>query len=423
MTMIRHRSVLLLLLWVVSGGAVLAQFPSAPPEEVGMSLERLRRLDGFVQEYIMSGGAVGAVSLVVRDGMLAHVQAYGMMDREQRTPMRSDAIFRIASMTKAVTSVAVMMLHEEGRFRLDDPVADFIPEFKDPVVAVASPAGSARTTRTVTEPAKRPITIRHLLTHTAGMSYGSGPAQDAYQEAGLTGFHIAGRDQTIGEVVRRLAKLPLNAHPGDAYVYGYATDVLGYLIEVVSGKSLDVFFQERIFDPLRMRDTHFFLPPDKAGRLAPLYAWRDTTLILAEPTATTDYIHGPRKCFSGGAGLLSTITDYGRFVQMLLNGGHLDDVRLLSRKSVELMTADHIGSLYNGGRSGYGLGFELNTDLGKWGALGSPGAYRGAGTYYTAYWIDPAEGLVFILMTQLMPARDLALRERFSDLVYQAIID
>lgn len=414
------------LLFVLLVGHALpatAQLRGVAPGDAGFSPERLARVDTLIQDYVDREQIAGAVALVLRDGHAVHLKSYGLMNRETGTPMPEDAIFRIASMTKAVTTVAVMMLYEEGHFLLGDPVHRFIPAFENPVVAVPPPAGAPDSTAYVTVPAKRPITIRHLLTHTAGLTYGDGLARAAYEAADLTGWYFADKDETIGEAIRRLASLPLHGHPGDEWQYGYSTDVLGYLVEVVSGMPLDRFFEERIFQPLGMPDTHFFLPPEKAARLAPVYGLtEDGRLELTEPTATTDYLHGPRTCFSGGAGLLSTAHDYGRFLQMLLNEGELDGVRLLSPKSVELMRADHAGDLYPWDPTAFGLGFWVIDDLGRYGELGSAGAYGWGSAYYPIYWVDPQERLAGLILTQLLPARSLPLNRRFRTVVYQALV-
>jgi CubicO group peptidase (beta-lactamase class C family) len=398
------------------------QFTEVTPEAVGLSSDRLERLESVIQDYVDRGKIAGTIDLVLRDGKAAHLESYGMIDRETGREMPTDAIFRIASMSKAVTTVAVMILYEEGHFRLSDPVHEFLPEFEDPVVALETSGGDEDGYETV--PAERPITIHHLLTHTSGLTYGSGPASAAYEDTGLTGWYLAGKDMRIGEVVEQLANLPLNAQPGEEWQYGYSTDVLGHLVEEVSGMPLDEFFQERIFDPLGMTDTHFFLPPEKSSRLAPVYGLsEDGTLELTEATDETDYIHGPRKCFSGGGGLLSTTQDYGRLLQMLLNGGTLDDHRILSPKSVDLMRSNNTGNMYPWDDTGFGLGFWVVEDLGEYGEIGSVGAYGWGSAYYPIYWVDPNEELVGLIMTQLRPARDLPLSSRFQTLVYQSIVE
>lgn len=390
---------------------------------LGFDQARLRRLDAVIDETIAKKQLAGGVIYIARDGRIAQLKAYGQQDIEKGKAMSTDAIFRIASMSKAVTTVAVMMLYEEGRFMLHDPVSKYIPAFKNSVVAVPPPAdGSAVGKKFVTVPAKRPIQIRDLLTHTAGLTYGTGLAADLYKEAGLSGWYFANKNETIGEAINRLATLPLHGQPGESWQYGYATDVLGYLVEVVSGLPLDQFIRERITTPLKMPDTCFFLPLEKADRLAPVYGVTKGVLSLQETSEKSDYLHGPRKCFSGGAGLLATTTDYGRFLQMLLNGGELDGVRILSPKSVELMHANHTGKKYDRDTSAFGLGFLVNDDLGYFGELGSEGAYGWGSAYYPQYLIDPKERLIAIFMTQLMPSGGLDLNQKFKVLTYQALI-
>jgi CubicO group peptidase (beta-lactamase class C family) len=384
---------------------------------------RLARMDGLIQQSIDREALAGGVLYVARDGVPARLQAFGWRDKERGIRMSEDSIFRIASMSKAVTSVAVMILYEEGRFLLHDPVSKYLPAFAHSVVAEPAPAGSPAGVTYVTVPARRPIQIRDLLTHTAGLTYGNGLAVERYKAAGLHGWYLADKDETIADCINRLATLPLHGHPGEAWQYGYGTDVLGYLVEVVSGQTLDRFIAERICAPLGMTDTSFFLPLEKVNRLAPVYGFEDGKLTLREPTEKSDYVHGPRKCFSGGAGLLSTARDYGRFLQMLLNGGQLDGVRVLSPKTVELMTANHTGTLFRNDTNAHGLGFWVNQDLGAFGELGSEGAYGWGSAYYPQYLVDPKEGVVAFFMTQLLPSGGLDLNRKLKVSVYQAIVD
>lgn len=395
--------------------------PTAPAE-VGFDPVRLQRIDAVIQQHIDQGKLAGGIAFIARDGKIVKLDTYGWQDLEQRKPMAPDAIFRIASMSKAVTTVAVMMLYEEGHFLLKDPVAKYLPAFANQVVAVAPPEGSPSDVKFVTVKTKRPMQIRDLLTHTAGLTYGDGPAVELYKQANLHGWYFANHDETIGEAVDRLAKLPLHGQPGESWQYGFATDVLGRLVEVVSGMPLDRFVEERICRPLKMKDTSFFLPPEKAPRLANVYGLVDGKLVLEETAAKSDYVQGPRKCFSGGAGLLSTATDYGRLLQMLLNGGELDGVRLLSPKTVELMHANHTGDKYMRDTKGFGLGFWVNTDPGYYGELGSEGAYGWGSAYFPQYLVDPKERLVAVFMTQLKPAGGSTLAQQFKTLTYQAIV-
>ena len=315
--------------------AVKALAP-APPAAVGLSAERLERLSAVMRQAVDDGRAPGIVTLVARRGRIVHFVAFGKQDVESGVPMARDTIFRIASQSKAVTSVAAMVLIEEGKLLLGDPVSRYIPAFKKTVVRVPPPEGAARDAPGGTVPAKREITIRDLLTHTSGVSYGSGPLEAQYKAANVLGWYFADKDEPIGAAIERLAALPFEAQPGEKYIYGFSTDILGYVVEKASGQSLDEVFRTRIFDPLRMTDTHFFLPKDKASRLAAVYSLTDGKIQRAADAGTGqgDYVNGPRRCFSGGAGLLSTATDYARLLEMLRNGGELDGVRVLGRKSV-----------------------------------------------------------------------------------------
>lgn len=415
----------LLALFAVS--LVATGLPARPPSSpttadavaLGFDAARLKRLENVIQDHVDRKQLAGGVMYVARDGKLAHFRAYGQQDIETGRAMAPDAIFRIASMSKAVTSIAVMMLYEEGKFLLHDPIEKFIPAFRNPVVAVAPPAGSAPGVKFVTEKARRSIQIRDLLTHTAGLTYGSGLAAELYKEAKLTHWYFAGKDETLETAIDRLAKLPLHAHPGEVYQYGYSTDVLGRLVEVVAGMPLDRFFAERIFGPLRMVDTCFFLPPEKESRLAKVYG---LTAGKLAPGDQGDYVRGPRKCFSGGAGLLSTAADYGRLLQMLLNNGELDGVRILSRKAVELMHANHTGDKYRRDTTAFGLGFWVNQDLGYFGELGTEGAYGWGSAYYPQYLVDPRERMVALFMTQLMPSGGLDLMAKIKVLTYQSLV-
>ena len=399
---------------------------SAPTEAsaaaAGFSPERLRRLDAAIENEISRQQLAGGIMYIARDGRPVHFKTYGRQDIENNQPMRADAIFRIASMSKAVTTTAVMMLYEEGRFMLKDPISKYIPSFANSVVAIPAPAGSPDGVKYITEKARRPVTIRDLLTHTAGLTYGNGLAADAYKQAGLTDWYILGKDEALEQVIDRLAALPLHGQPGDKWQYGFATDVLGRLVEVISGQPLDKFVEERITKPLGMRDTHFFLPPEKAARLANVYGLENGKLVLKEAAATSDFIHGPRKCFSGGAGLVSTTNDYARFMQMLLNDGELDGLRLLAPKTVALMRANHTADKYLGEGDGFGLGFWVSTDQGKIGEIGSEDAYGWGSAYFPQYVIDPKERLVILFMTQLRPAGGSTLNHRIKQLTYQALI-
>lgn len=398
-------------------GATLVR--AADPAALGFDPARLARLDRAIQEQVDQAQLAGGVMLVLRDGQVAHLRAFGQQDLEARTPMKTDAIFRIASMSKAITTVAALILYEEGRFMLNDPVSKFIPEFANSQVAVALPAGATGPGKYTTEKAKSPITIRQLMTHTAGLTYGNFVAADDYKAANLFGWYFADKDETIGDAMKRLGKLPLAHHPGEAFDYGYGTDLLGYLVEVVSGQPLDRFIAERITGPLKMADTSFFLPADKVGRLATVYGIKDGKLVRGDQG---HYVDGPRKCFSGGAGLLSTAGDYGRFLQMLLNGGELDGVRVLSPATVALMHENHVGDLFMNGRQGFGLGFFVNDRPGRFGEAIGPGCYGWGSAYFPQYIVDPKERLVVLFMTQHLPAGTNDLNQRMKVLTYQALI-
>jgi len=399
--------------------------PAAAPDQVGLSAQRLDRVKAVMQEYVDRGRIAGVVTVVARGGKIAMFDAYGRMDIERNLPMRKDVIVRLASMSKAVTSVAAMILVEEGRLQLSEPVSRYIPAFRQTTVAVPPPPGTPGSGRYGLVPARREITIRDLLTHTAGISYGQGnPAEAQYKAAGILGWYLGDQKDPIGRIAERLAGLPFDAQPGEKYVYGYNTDILGAVIEKASGTSLDEFFRTRVFVPLKMADTSFFLPPEKKDRLATVYSARSDGLVRApEPgMGQGEYVEGPRACFSGGAGLLSTPMDYTRFLQMLLNGGELDGVRVLGPKTVELMTANHVGALYAEGAMGFGLGFEVIEHLGKAGRYGSVGAYGWGSAYYQRYFVDPQEKLVAVFFSQLVPASGLDLDSKYRTLVYQSII-
>jgi CubicO group peptidase (beta-lactamase class C family) len=411
-----------LLVLTLSAASFAQGLPAAAPDAVGMSAPRLERLSAAMKRAVDEGKAPGIVTLVARNGKVVHHQSFGQLDREKRVPMPKNAIFRIASMTKAITTVAALILMEEGALLLDDPVSKFIPVFKNTTVisaaATSGPDASA-------VPARRQITIRDLMTHTAGISYGSGPLEAQYKAANLYMWYFADKDEPIATTIDRLATLPFAAQPGERYVYGFATDVLGVVVEKASGVSLDEFFRTRIFAPLKMVDTHFYLPPDKATRFAAVYAAEPGGLTRAPDPGRGqgDYVNGPRKSFSGGAGLLSTAADYARFLQMLLNGGELDGERLLAPKSVQLMTSNHVGSLYQEGRFGFGLGFEIVEHVGRSGRPGSVGEFGWGGAYYTKFWVDPVEKVVAVFMTQILPSAGPALQDQFRVLVNQAIVE
>ncbi|HXV59301.1 MAG TPA: serine hydrolase domain-containing protein [Vicinamibacteria bacterium] len=409
------------LLLALAPFALAQELPLAAPEGVGMSSERLERLTETMQGYVDSGELAGAVVLVARHGQVAYLKAFGQRDRESAAPMREDTIFRIASQTKAIVSVAVMTLQEEGKLLISDPLGKYFPEFMETSVAVPRELGGYDVVA-----AKRPITIRDLLTHTSGIGYGGGIARDRWEAAAIRGWYFADREEPIRETVRRMAALPFDAQPGERFVYGYSTDILGALVEHVSGMPLDQALRTRIFEPLGMDDTHFYLPSDKRDRLATVYA-ADGLARAPESGGMMGqglYAEGPRTSFSGGAGLLSTASNYARFLEMMLEGGSLDGRRVLSPNTVKLMTADHlVEAPYGSPGRGFGLGFEVLEDLGAAGEPGTVGLFRWGGAYHTTYWVDPAEDLVVTYMTQLIPAGDIDDHRKLRALVYQAIVD
>jgi CubicO group peptidase (beta-lactamase class C family) len=390
----------------------------------GFSMARLARLDSALQRAVDRDEIAGAVALVLRDGQPVYERAVGWADREAGRRMTTDAIFRIASQTKALTSVAVMTLVEEGRIALGDPVSRFIPAFESTTVAGRNDRGLA------TVPARRRVTIRDLLTHTAGISYGTDSLVAAlYAAQGLGpaagfGWYTADKDEPICRTMERLATLPFVAQPGERFVYGYGTDVLGCVVERVSGMPLDAFIRTRITEPLGMTDTHFFLPVEKRRRLATVYAsGADGRVARAPdgPRGQGDYVDGPRRSFAGGAGLLSTARDYARFLEMLLEGGARGGVRVLGPKTVALMTTNQTGTLFSTSGLGFGLGFQILERAGADGRIESVGTFGWGGAYGSQYEVDPKERLVLVFMIQQLPNRsDIA--SRFPMLVYQALV-
>lgn len=396
----------------------------ADAKTVGLSALRLSHIDTIMNGYVAAAKMPGMVALVARHGKVAYYKSFGKMNVEANKPMTKDAIFRIASMTKAITTVGVMMLYEEGRFLLSDPVSKYIPAFKNPVVVIKSPTSDS----SILVAAKSEITIRELLNHTSGITYGDALQAPYYKQAAMT-VGLTPTKGTIKEKVLALAKLPLLSQPGEEFHYGMSIDVLGYFIEVISHKTLDQFLRERIFVPLNMRDTYFSLPQEKAPRLATLYKMsRDSVMMKA-----TGYFPypSPQNYFSGGAGLLSTASDYARFAQMLLNKGQLEGKRLLSRKTIELMTSNSIGDLYifnpfkHNGIMGdkFGYGFGIRTERGVYDELESPGSFGWDGAFYTRFWIDPKEDMFGIFMSQMDANWDENLIGKFKVMVTQAIAD
>ena len=398
----------------------------ASPESVGMSAERLGRIDNLVKEYIDKKWIAGATVLVARDGKIVYYKGLGYDDIDKKTSMKKDAICRIASQTKAITSVAVMMLYEEGKILLYDPVSKYIPEFKDQkVLDKFNPADTTYTT----VPAKREITIRDLLTHTSGIGYaqiGSKESNAIYYKAGVVGG--IGVDKIVlGDKMKILGGLPLMHQPGEKWSYGLNSDLLGYLIEVVSGMSLDEFFRKKIFEPLGMKDTYFYLPKGKRNRLATLYSEDSTKHIIKDGETYelngTMYVNYPNMngtYYSGGGGLSSTAYDYSIFMQMLLNGGEYNGKRILSRSSIRMMTSNQIGDI-DFGDDKFGLGFGIVTEKGAAKTPVSPGTFSWGGMFSSSYWIDPKEKIIAQFFLQQFPNSHGEIHDKFKILVYQAI--
>ena len=406
--------------------ALAQEFPAAKPEAVGLSSERLDRISSAVQHSIDDKRIAGAVTLVLRHGQVAFFKAQGMADREAAKPMQRDSIFRICSMSKPITSVGAMILYEEGKFLLDDPVSKYLPEFKNPRVLVKPAEG-----KPYTIPAKREITIRDLMRHTSGITYNWNEDLGQMYTDAKVAHGILQYDGTIGDSVKNLAAQPLLFNPGDRWEYSLGIDVLGHLIEVWSGKPLDEFFRTRIFEPLGMQDTYFFLPDAKVPRIAAAYTYYDGKGLnrfpdqpIAEGSMiySADYPYrGPKKLFAGGAGLNSTAMDYARFAQMILNGGKLGNTRILSRKTVELMSHDQLGKVAPD--MGFGIGFGISGAKGPLDELGSAGDLGWGGFYYTTFSIDPKEGMVIVFMAQLHPTGGLRLDREVEVLAEQSIND
>ncbi|WP_018626893.1 serine hydrolase domain-containing protein [Niabella aurantiaca] len=426
--MLIKRRIRLLVLGIALQLAAQAQLITAVPAKGspdGFSNERLQYIDHVIQDYVHRKWIKGATALIVHKGVIVYNKAFGYSNAQTRVPLRTDAIFRIASQTKAITSVAVMMLFEEGKFLLDDPISRFIPSFADPKVLDRFNAADSSYT---TVPAKRGITIRDLLTHTSGLDYaqiGSPAMKAIYAKAGIPAGFVT-HPQKLADAINKLGTLPLVHQPGERFTYGLNTDVLGRLVEIVSGMSLDEFFRRRIFEPLNMKDTYFHLPDAKRPRLVSvdtedkgtkaLIPWSDTTF----PGITVDYPVNNNGYYSGGAGLVSTTADYAAFLQMIVNKGVFKGKRFLSRHSVEMMTQNQIGDLSLGNNK-FGLGFEITTDKGFLKLGQSAGSFAWGGFFGTTYWGDPREEVVALLFVQQWPFSHGELGDKFKALVYQAL--
>ena len=393
------------------------------PEHVGCSSKRLERIGSVMQRYVDEGKIAGLLPVVARRGHVVYAECFGMMDLEARKPMQFDTLFRIYSMTKPITSVAVMMLYEEGFFQLTDPISRFVPGFEDTQVLI-------KKTESGLELAKleREITIHHLLTHTSGLGYGideDDPVYELIQERIWRVMELK-PDTTLEQMVYKLAKVPLAHQPGSAWRYSLATDVLGYLVQMVSGMGFDEFLRRRILEPLGMVDTDFYVSEDKIERFSANYGpGEEGGLKVIDAPATSRYAR-PTSHPSGGGGLVSTASDYMRFAHMLLNKGELDGVRLLGRKTVELMTMNHLPAgchPFDETYRGFGLGVNVVTDVAKSQLPGSLGTYGWGGAASTTFWVDPQEELIGLLLLQLMPSRTYPVRADFQVLVYQSIVD
>jgi len=396
----------------------------ASPEDVGLSSAGMARLTHHIQAYVDAGKLPGAISMVQRRGKVVHFQTYGRRDVEAGTPVEPETIFRIYSMTKPIVSVAMMMLYEEGRFHLDDPISKFIPGFKEAKVHIRPGITGAEYA-----PAKPAVTFHHLLTHTAGLSYGwfeDSPVEELYRKA-----DVLHSDNTLEEFIHQLSKIPLLYQPGTAWRYSVAVDVLGYLVQVISGKPFADFLEERIFKPLGMVDTGFYVPQSKLNRFSAVYEpVAGGGIKVMDAPATSDFLK-PMRFPSGGGGLVSTAPDYLRFAQMLLNRGELDGTRLISPKTVELMTMNHIPAsllplqigewVLNG--YGFGLGVNVVLNPAQAGMIGTVGAFGWGGAANTEFWVDPQEQLIGILMNQFMPRDTYPVINDFRVLTYQALVD
>ncbi|HJQ20069.1 MAG TPA: serine hydrolase domain-containing protein [Gemmatimonadaceae bacterium] len=406
--------------------AGICQAPGSAPAGAaaashGFAPERLARIDTFLQAYVDSNRIAGAVALVMRDGDVVYERAVGWADREAQRRMTPGAMFRIASQSKALTSVAIMMLVEQGRIALSDPVSRFIPAYAHTTVAVTADS---------VVPAKRPITIRNLLTHTSGISYGTDAiVASRYSAVGLGpeagyGWYTADKNEPICATMERLASVPFVRQPGEAWVYGYSSDILGCVVERASGMTLDEFIHERIARPLRMTDTYFYVPASSRERLVAVYASDSIGHFSRAPEGPRGqghYIDGPRRSFSGGAGLVSTARDYGRFLQMLLNGGELNGARILAPRTVQLMTTNQVDTLFGGSGMGFGLGFSVVQRVGADDTPSPVGTFGWGGAYGSTYRVDPADHLVIVFMLNQLPNRtDVA--GKFPNLVYQALV-
>jgi CubicO group peptidase (beta-lactamase class C family) len=405
---------------------LLAGAAQADTVRNGFSVERLQRMDALLDGYVNDGRIGGIVALVLRDGKPVYQRATGWRDKEAGQKMTMDTIFRIASQSKALTSAAILALMEEGKLTVNDRAGKWIPTFEKTTVLTRVEQSTTYTTVA----AKRPITIKDLLTHTAGINYGQQPEFNSlYEPKGLglaagSGWYFADKDEPICRTMETLGTLPFEAQPGERYVYGYNTDVLGCIVEKASGVALDEYIRSHITGPLGMSDTVFYLPADKRGRLAVVYGSGPGGKIVKAPEGPRGqghYVDGPRKSFSGGAGLVSTANDYATFLEALRNGGALGKVRILSPHAVRLMTTNQIGDLKSPRGLGFGYGFETHDRYGASG-MSSVGSWGWGGAYGTWYRVDPEERLTIVLMLQMIP-NETDIRDKFDATLFQALVD
>jgi CubicO group peptidase (beta-lactamase class C family) len=413
----------LIVVSVVSFSQPVKNFSVVPkPEDAGLSSSRLNNIDVMLEAYVKDQRIPGAVVLIIRDGKVAYHKAFGFSDVEKKTVLKKDDIFRIASQSKAITSTAVMMLWEEGKFLLDEPVSKYIPEFKSPKVLKTFNAADSSYTA---EPAKSEVTIRQLLTHTSGVDYaviGSSEFKAIYAKAKVPSG-IGNDNDILGDKMKILGTLPLKHQPGERFTYGLNHDVLGYLVEIWSGMSFDKFLKTRIFDPLGMKDTYFYLPKEKHNRLVALHQDQDGKVLKMAKGAfdamDPNYPNLQGKYFSGGAGLSSTAEDYAKFLQLYLNKGEFNGARLLSRKTIELILTDQLPTMDNE----YGLAFGLETPKNDYQSVFSIGTFLWGGAFNTQYWADPKERLIGIFYTNIFGTQHWQAGEKFKVFTYQAITD
>ncbi len=421
------KKIVLIVLVLIAGCGAYAQpsvkFIPAKPESAGMSSERLGKIDRFMNEQVEKSNIPGAVVFIARNGRVVYYKAFGFDDLDTKSPLKKDQIFRIASQTKAITSAAAMMLYEDGKFTLDEPVSKYIPEFKNPrILKIFNEKDSTYTT----EPAKKEITIRQLLTHTSGLGYagiGTKEMKAIYAKAGVPSG-VGNSTDVLSAKMKILGTLPLMHEPGEKFTYGLSVDVLGYLVEIWSGMPLAEYFKAKIFTPLGMNDTYFYLPKEKQSRLTRIYEEQDGKLQKKKSSVEgdPDYPCLAGTYYSGGGGLSSSIEDYAKFLQMVLNGGTYHGTRLLGRKTVELMLTNQI-PLKVSETTQFGLGFQLETALTDYLSPQSLGTFSWGGMFNTQYWADPKEKMVALIYTQIWPTTKGRITDKFKALVYQSIVE